>query len=68
MQEIMQALIERVGSYQLSAEGDPILEAIGLYGPDFSGLDQRLINSPASRIKLGKEIAARKKAKAEEEE
>jgi chorismate mutase len=39
-----------------------------LYGPDFSGLDQRLINSPASRIKLGKEIAARKQAKAEEEE
>ncbi|MBD8454095.1 hypothetical protein [Serratia rubidaea] len=68
MQEIMQALIERVGSYQLSAEGDPILEAIGLYGPNFSGLDQRLINSPAARIKLGKEIAARKQAKAEEEE
>lgn len=68
MQEVMQALVERAGSYQLSTEGDPILEAIGLYGPDFSGLDQQLINSPASRMKLGKEIAERKKAKASEEE
>jgi hypothetical protein len=68
MQEVMQALVERAANFHLSTEGDPILEAIGLYGPDFSGLDQRLINSPASRIKLGKEIAARKQAKAEEEE
>ncbi|MFK3842956.1 hypothetical protein [Serratia sp. NPDC087055] len=68
MQEIMQALIERADSYPLSTEGDPILEAIGLYGPDFSGLDQTLINSPASRMKLSKEIAERKKAKAAEEE
>ncbi|EOH3167588.1 hypothetical protein I5L22_21400 [Serratia marcescens] len=68
MQEVMQALVERASNFHLSTEGDPILEAIGLYGPDFSGLDQRLINSPAARIKLGKEIAARKQAKAEEEE
>ncbi|CAI2515901.1 Uncharacterised protein [Serratia liquefaciens] len=68
MQEIMQALMERAGSYQLSAEGDPILEAIGLYGPDFSGIDQRLINSPAALTKLSVEIAERKKAKAAEEE
>lgn len=64
----MQALLERAGSFHLSTAGDPILEAIGLYGPDFSGLDQRLLNSPAITIKLGKEIAARKKAKADEEE
>ncbi|MGP2801705.1 hypothetical protein QRD25_00380 [Serratia marcescens] len=68
MQEVMQALVERAANFHLSTESDPILEAIGLYGPDFSGLDQRLINSPAARIKLGKEIAARKQAKAEEEE
>ena len=68
MQEIMQALMERASSYQLSAEGDPILEAIGLYGPDFSGIDQRLINSPAALTKLSVEIAERKKAKAAEEE
>ncbi len=68
MQEIMQALVERAGSYPLSTEGDPILGAIGLYGPDFSGLDQRLINSPAALTKLSVEIAERKKAKAAEEE
>jgi len=68
MQEIMQALMERASSYQLSTEGDPILEAIGLYGPDFSGIDQRLINSPAALTKLSVEIAERKKAKAAEEE
>lgn len=39
MQEVMQALFERAANFHLSTESDPILEAIGLYGPDFSGLD-----------------------------
>lgn len=67
MQEIMQALLARADSYPLNTKDDPILDAIGLYGPDFSGLDQTLINSPAARTKLTEEIAARKKVKAAEE-
>ncbi|MEQ5973484.1 hypothetical protein U2J09_19350 [Serratia liquefaciens] len=68
MQEIMQALLARADSYPLNTKDDPILDAIGLYGPDFSGIDQKLINSPAALTKLSVEIAERKKAKASEEE
>ncbi|VXD08835.1 Phage capsid and scaffold protein [Enterobacterales bacterium 8AC] len=67
MQEVTQGLLQRVQSYQVTTQDDALLEAIGLYTPDFSDLDRKLIDNPAARNKLNMKIAARRKAKAEAE-
>ncbi len=63
--EVNAAMTRMMALHQFDMEQEPVLSVTGLNRPALTGVDMKLYASPASRMLLLKELAAKKTGKAE---